>query len=61
MVKNPTANVFTMGEFDVHFGNANCTFTWPNKTTQVFEVKTTPYYTVLVDSTTGKSLKIIIE
>ena len=53
MVKEMTKGQFVMGEFDMHFGDANMTFTWPNLTQQVFDVATSGYAIRLTDSDGG--------
>ena len=59
MVKNLTKGNFMMGEFDMNFGDSNMTFTWPNKTQQLFDVATSGFSMRLTDVTTGAVYEVI--
>lgn len=48
-----------MGEFDMNFGDSNMTFTWPNKTQQLFDVATSGFSMRLTDVTTGAVYEVI--
>ena len=59
MVKEKMKGQFVMGEFDMLFGDSNMTFTWPNKTQQVFDVATSGFAMRLTDAATGDVYQVI--
>jgi len=59
MVKEKTKGQFDMGEFDMLFGDSNMTFTWPNKTQQVFDVATSGFAMRLTDVASGDVYQVI--
>ena len=59
MVKEKTKGNFEMGEFDMLFGDSNLTFTWPNRTQQLFDVATSGFALRLTDKVTGEVYQAI--